>query len=309
MIKFKELTTAAALPVSVAEAKTALRVVDVSTIATRANRSMGSGDSELLVLAKQSGSIGNQYSVRVVVAGNNTSLSCTLTGAVLTINAATSGIGAATSTVNDIIAEMYATPTVAAVFDATGGAGNGTGVIAAAAQGDLSAGVDSGDDDAYLTFLIQATTDVIESITGKAFIERTFAAYYDDWADGELTLPIGPVQSVEHVYYLDQNEVEQDIVSSMKLENDDDEIPAKIEAKFSVTLPVIHPDGSVRVEFTAGYGASSSAIPAKIRQCILFLVGHWYANREPVINGTAVLSNKVPNTFDMALNSFRMIAI
>lgn len=308
--RFKETTSAGALAVSVAEAKSALRVVDTGSIATKANRSVGSGNSQLLVIAKVAGSIGNQYSTRVLVSGNNTPLSVTFSGSVLTINAATNGSAASISTVNDVIAAIYANADAAAIFDATSGSGNGTGTIGAAAQGALTAGVDSGDEDTYLTFLIQATTEVIENICAKALIQRTYRMYLDEWPDcDEIELPIHPVQSVEHVYYDDVNNQEAEFTSSMILDNNDDQLPARLIRKFNAVPPQLSFDGGIRIEFTAGYGTTGASIPAKIRQAILFLVGHWYANREPVVNGTAVLSNKVPFTFETVLNSFRLVSV
>ena len=308
--RFKETTSAGALAVSVAEAKSALRVVDTGSIATKANRSVGSGNSQLLVIAKVAGSIGNQYSTRVLVSGNNTPLSVTFSGSVLTINAATNGSAASISTVNDVIAAIYANADAAAIFDATSGSGNGTGTIGAAAQGALTAGVYSGDEDTYLTFLIQATTEVIENICAKALIQRTYRMYLDEWPDcDEIELPIHPVQSVEHVYYDDVNNQEAEFTSSMILDNNDDQLPARLIRKFNAVPPQLSFDGGIRIEFTAGYGTTGASIPAKIRQAILFLVGHWYANREPVVNGTAVLSNKVPFTFETVLNSFRLVSV
>lgn len=310
--RFKELTSATALAVSLADAKAALRVVDSGSIATKANRSVGSGNSQLLVIAKVAGSIGNQYSMRVVVSGNNTALSVTYVNNLLTINSATNGSAAATSSVNDVIAAIYANADAAAIFDATAGSGNGTGTIGAAGSANLSAGVDSGDEDAYLTFLIQATTEVIEASTAKALITRTFAAYFDEWPDcDDIDLPVNPVASVEHVYYRDQNASEVDFLASLILDNVDDQLPARLVKKYAAVFPILDFDATnaVRIEFTAGYGATSDTIPAKIRQCILFLVAHWYQSREPVVNGTAVLSNKVPFTFETVLNSFRLITV
>lgn len=308
-VRWKELTSASGLPVTVAEAKTALRVVDTQSVATKANRSVGSGNSQLLVTAKIAGAIGNQYATRVVVSGNNTALSVTFASNVLTINTATDGSGNSTSTVNDVIAAIYANADASAIFDASDGSGNGTGVLLAAAQANLTAGVDSGDEDAYINFLILAAAEVLESLTGRVFMSRTFRAFYDDWpCDGvTMELPISPVTAVTKVEYLDTSEQYVEFTSKMTLDAEDDLLPARLVLKESEVFPVLAEQmpNRVRVDFTAGF----ATIPNKIKQCILFLVAHWYQSREPVVNGTAVLSNKVPFTFETVLNSFRLLTV
>lgn len=314
-IRWKELTVASDRPVSISDAKAALRVIDTQSIATYANRSMGTGNSQLLVVAKIAGTIGNQYSVRILVAGLNTALSVSFANNILTINSATDGAGAATSKVNDIIAKMYATPEAAAIFDATGGSGNGTGVIVTASVGNLSAGVDSGDEDAYVGFLIDAVTEVIEARTGCMVMQRTFRQFWDEWPDcdddeDEIELGIYPVISVQAVKYYDTNDQLQSF-SDYILDAEDIKLPARIVKKFGFMFPPLslQRPNVVYVDFTAGYSATAANIPKKLRQCILFLVAHWYANREPVISGTAVLSNKVPFTFETVLSSFRLLKV
>ena len=41
---------------------------------------------------------------------------------------------------------------------------------------------------------------------------------------------------------------------------------------------------AVRITVVAGYGVADS-VPEPIKQIILFIVGHWFANREAVVIG------------------------
>jgi len=304
--RWKELTSPTTYPVSLVEAKTALRVVDTTSVATKANRLMGTSNSQIFVVAKQAGSIGNQYAVRLLVSGNNTALSVSLSGTVLTIRSATNGSGIATSTANDVIAAAYSVPEVAALFDFTHSTGTGTGVVAAASQANLTGVVDSGDEDSYISLLIAAATDVVEALTGQMFISRDVRAYFDEWEEC-MELPTSPVQQLLSVVYDDSNGDEQDFTESMILDADDHQLPAVIYINPDFSYPTLQYGrmSTVRVDYTAGY----TTIPAKIKQCILFLVSHWYNQREPVINGTAVLANQVPYTFETVLNSFRLITV
>lgn len=110
--------------------------------AVQASRTIGTSNSQIVIKAKAgvlalAGALGNTMSCQIVVSGNNTPLSVSVSGtganASLTINSATNGSAVATSTINDIIAAIDQSATADALFDATSGAGNGTGVLAAAA--------------------------------------------------------------------------------------------------------------------------------------------------------------------------------
>jgi len=311
LTRWKELTPAGALPVSLADAKKHCRVIDSASVAAKANRSMGSGDSQLLVTSKIAGSIGNQYSVRILVSGLNTALTVTFTGNVLTINSATDGTGTATSTVNDVIAAIYALATAAAVFEVTHGAGDGTGLIGAASVGALSGGVDSGDEDAYVGFLIAAATEVVENITNRILIERTIRFFLDEWPDcDEIEIPVLPVQSVESVNYYDLTTEGVLEFEEYYLDIEDKDVPSRIvKVPLEIFPSIMDRPNAIYIDITAGYGPSDTDVPYRMKHCILFLVAHWYANREPVINGTAVLANKIPFTFLTVLNSFRLVSV
>jgi hypothetical protein len=112
------------------------------TIAVRASRTMGTSNSQLRILWATGGTAGNSKTCSVVVSGNNTPLSVAVTTSAVTINSATNGSGVATSTVAEIITVLYANSVFRANWDADEGAGNGTGVIAAATSASLTGGVD-----------------------------------------------------------------------------------------------------------------------------------------------------------------------
>ena len=309
VIRWKELTSASQLAVSVATAKSAIRVIDTQSVATKANRTIGTGNSELFITAKLAGTIGNEYSVELKVVGNNTPLSVSVANNKLTINSATNGSAVATSTVNDVIAEIYANAEASALFDATNGSGNGTGVVVAGATASLSGGVDGGDEDAYIRLLISATTELVERITNKILVQRTHRIFFDNWPDGNIiTLPLSPIQSLDAVKYVNSNNT-LTTFTGMTLDAEDKDLLPRLILNAGQSYPTLGLDvlNAIQIDVTTGYGATEANIPFVIKQAILFLVGHWYANREPVINGISVLSNKIPYTFESALNSFRLI--
>lgn len=105
-----------------------------------ASRTMGSSNSQLIISWGEAGTAGNSKTCSVVVSGNNTPLSVTVSQSNVTVNCETDGSGVSVSTVNDVIAKLYQDATFQAYWDATDGAGDGTGVLAAASSASLSGG-------------------------------------------------------------------------------------------------------------------------------------------------------------------------
>jgi hypothetical protein len=85
---------------------------------------------------------GNAVTVRYVVAGNNTALSVSVTGSAITVNVATDGVGAATSTAAQVrTAVLASAPAVALLASVENKTGNdGTGVVTALAATNLAGG-------------------------------------------------------------------------------------------------------------------------------------------------------------------------
>lgn len=95
---------------------------------------LGANNGALVVTAK----VPSLTAARVVVSGNNTALSSSIANGVLTINSATDNGGVATSTADQIIAELN-TNQGTSVLAARATGSNGTGVTGAVAQASTTA--------------------------------------------------------------------------------------------------------------------------------------------------------------------------
>lgn len=85
----------------------------------------------------------NSIRIRYVVAGASTPLTVTVAGNDITVNVATNGASAATSTGNDVRTAVNANATAAALVSAANATGNdGTGVVTALAYTNLAGGTD-----------------------------------------------------------------------------------------------------------------------------------------------------------------------
>lgn len=148
------------------------------------------------------------------------------------------------------------------------------------------ANVVASDDDTYITNLIVAARELVEQDTSRALINQTWEIELDDWWTDALELPRQPLASVTSVKYYDANDVLQ-TVTATNYHVDTRREPGVIWWDEDYTLPTLSDrPNPVLVTYVAGYGSAASSVPARAKQAILLLVGHWYRNRETEVVGT-----------------------
>lgn len=108
---------------------------------TQASRTISTSDQQLILRARDAGVAGNSKSTTVIVAGNNTPFSFTVSETALVITSATDGSAAATTTVAQAISALYLNSTFVKYWQATVGVGDGSGVLVAAAAANLTGGL------------------------------------------------------------------------------------------------------------------------------------------------------------------------
>lgn len=136
--------------------------------------------------------------------------------------------------------------------------------------------------DDYIDSLIVAARQHVESQTGRALIETAFELKFDEFEDDEILIPRSPLIAVQSVKYRDGNDAEQ-TVSSGDYHVSTFREPGEIRLKNGKAWPIPgYRIDAVTVAFTAGYGDAATDVPKGIKQAILLLVGHWFANRESV---------------------------
>lgn len=145
----------------------------------------------------------------------------------------------------------------------------------------------SDDDDLFNNIIIPGARQYIEDAARRAFITQTWRLSLDKWPDcNYIQLPKPPLISVTSVTYTD-NAGSATVLSSALYGVDTDSEPGRVVLNYgevwpSNTLRTMNP---IQIVYVAGYGAAS-AVPARFKQAILLLVGHWYENREGVMLGT-----------------------
>ena len=148
-------------------------------------------------------------------------------------------------------------------------------------------------DDALFPVLITSARRMLEKYTMTSFAEKTLHA---TWVEVPRTnyveLPYGPVISIDHIYRIDHEGNEEELVlnSDYYVMGDQDAI-IKITSYWSSGMVYVN---SIRVEYKAGYGnAATEDLPEELKLAILKQVATDYELRENIVAGvTTVLSNE-----------------
>ncbi len=140
--------------------------------------------------------------------------------------------------------------------------------------------IDDTAQDGVLTALIDSATDYVARQTRTTLGVTAYRLLLDGFPSERepLLLPRPPLAAVQLITYVDPDE-QQVILDPSRYSVDAASLPGRIALKAGQTWPAVNGGGyAVAVEFTAGY----AQVPDLLKQAILFLVGHWYENREAV---------------------------
>ena len=146
------------------------------------------------------------------------------------------------------------------------------------------------DEDSLISSYIKSAREHAEALTGRALCTQKFELILDEFPDGDIELPMPPLQSVESIKYTGVDGIEVTWDDENYIVDSDSE-PGKIVLAYgkSYLQVSLYPVGAVRIQFTAGYiiGEEETpahlVIPEPIRQAMLLLIGHFYENREAVV--------------------------
>lgn len=128
------------------------------------------------------------------------------------------------------------------------------------------------------------------SLTESRWIYRTNRWPYDQ-PPYELRLPMGPLQGVIQVSYLDIDGERQTLEPGTDYEFMEGQAGYIVPA-FGEAWPAARDmPNSIAVEYWAGYPgqgspADASGVPKAIVRAMKMLVGHWFENREAMVIGT-----------------------
>lgn len=164
--------------------------------------------------------------------------------------------------------------------------------------------VDHSDDDSYIDALITAARKYLDGncgVLGRALITQTWELTLARFPDGDIPLPLPPLQSITSITYIDQDGASQTLATSVYAADlNENMVRLKYDQSWPDTRDVWN---AVVIRFVAGYGAAS-AVPKPLVHAIKLMVGDLYEHRQSVVMG--VEPRMVPFAVDSLIAPYRV---
>jgi uncharacterized phiE125 gp8 family phage protein len=156
---------------------------------------------------------------------------------------------------------------------------------------------DEGGEDSLLETFLRAAIAAVEAWTGKVLFERDFSLSVVAWRDPRAqTLPVAPVSTIGAVRIVDCLEWETLVDTAKYRLQQDTHRPAMVAR--GGRLPTIPPQGSVTIDFTAGFGPGWADVPADLAQAVMLLAAYYYEYRHEMRVGGAMMPYGVSSLVD-----------
>lgn len=166
--------------------------------------------------------------------------------------------------------------------------------------------VDITDDDTFISSLITAARQQIESLTGMSMIEQVWVCGLDKFPKEKyISLPRAPLSQVVSVKYYDEAGTEYTLSSSDYIV-DTMSVPGRIILNSNQSWPSVslRSGNGLLVEFKAGYGTTAATVPEGLKSAIRLLAAHLYRTREPVNIGN--ITTELPKGIDYLIAPYRI---
>jgi uncharacterized phiE125 gp8 family phage protein len=155
--------------------------------------------------------------------------------------------------------------------------------------------------DALISRRIIEARNWAESYTGRALITQTRENRWDCFVD-EHECP--SALTVASVKYIATDGTETTLAADQYVLDTYTFIP-HVRAAYAVSWPSTRYErNAVRIQYTAGYGATADTVPLLIKEAIILLVGHWM-NHQPQNEGGVTIS-RVPYAVRDMLDQFKL---
>lgn len=153
--------------------------------------------------------------------------------------------------------------------------------------------VDHSADDSLISALIATAREAAETRTGRALVSQTWRSTHAAWPQ-DIALPRPPLVSVQAVTYLDDEGLRQTLAASA-YQVITDSLVGSIVPAYGASWPSARNEpGSIRIDYTAGYGSAAN-VPQALKAWMLLALGTWYAQREAIVTG--IIVTELPRAF------------
>jgi uncharacterized phiE125 gp8 family phage protein len=147
-------------------------------------------------------------------------------------------------------------------------------------------GISHSDHDDLLNGLIKSAREYVETVTNRALVQRTLAAYFKDWPDNDtFYLPYAPLQSVSTIKYTDTDGTVTPF-SSDNYEVETNLTPGLVMLGYDESWPtdtLHHDEYPIEITYVCGYEPDDSSpvsytanIPENLKTAIKFHVEMMY---------------------------------
>lgn len=163
-----------------------------------------------------------------------------------------------------------------------------SGAVISIAEAKANCRVTHDAEDASFAAWALAADGRFEDITGRQALTAQWRRTLDRWpACGEIQVPLPPLQSVESITYLDTSGDWQTLDTNDYVVETFSGPRAgfgRISLAYGKSWPsTLDQAGSIRIDFTAGYGDPED-VPGPVRQGLLLFIGSCYVNREDEVS-------------------------
>lgn len=146
--------------------------------------------------------------------------------------------------------------------------------------------------------------------SGIALLTQQWRVSLDRWPLSHIQVPMGPVQSIDSIVYLDLA-YNPNTLPVDQYVFDLDANPVHIRRAFGVVWPLLGIiPGAVKVTFTTGFADTPAQWPSRnrdIKTAIKWLVNHQYVNRTAVVGVDGRdSSTPLPMSVDAILDRYRV---
>lgn len=162
------------------------------------------------------------------------------------------------------------------------------------------------DDELIANVLIPAARQACEHLTGRALITQQWRRTLDSFGCGPIDLEHAPLASVESVQYLDSAGAWQTADAALYTVDTASQ-PGRVALAFGQVWPQVqYQIASVRINYTAGYGATGSAVPESLKHWMLMRIRGMYELRGESVE---VMRGQLakPGFVDGLLDAYRVV--
>lgn len=164
--------------------------------------------------------------------------------------------------------------------------------------------VDHDDEDDLIEDAVKAAAAYLDGwsgVLGRAVVAQTWRQDFDGWCN-KMRLPIGPVTSIANIKSRNSagqiSTVDEDDYS---LRFDQSGAYASFNSSFGYPGD-LHESAPISIEYVAG---PATAAP-QVKQMVKLLIGHWYANREAVAEGSF---SELPMAVASLIEQYRRVSL